>query len=642
MAGSIQVPAAEGGEDDALLRPDKVFVAFEGSDGDAAHEDPPSAGFCRLMRMAGPEKHLVLLSLAFQITQTVGELAPPILAGAVVDALAATQHHAPLGSRPLPVQWLCDVGECGDEKQLTTTVVLGFLAVSLVTAVVTTLASATKRIAGSNLLARVRGDLFAAIMAQEAAFFDTTRSGELVSRITNDLDIVGNLLTYELTNRAGSMFRLAGSSLYIFFISWRLSLVMYGAIPLTSLVAKAFGDYFERLAAATQRALARATEVASESITAVRTVKSFSREDSRERLFRHRVNVSRECGVRMAYSRGYVRGLTTFLEACSQAAVLYVGAREVREGVMTTGELAAFILYAIKIGSDLQDCFGLWGSFKEALGSTSRVFELIDRQPRAPLRGNRTVADLKGLVEFRGVHFSYQNRSGAAVLRGLDLVLQPGAVTAVVGKSGAGKSTIASLLCGLYEPTAGTILLDGIQLADMDPVWLHSRVAVVSQEPVLLVGSIADNIAFGVRGEVTEDAIRGAAKAANADSFIASLPEGYRTDVGESGHLLSGGQKQRIAIARAILMDPRVLLLDEATSALDTESERLVAEALERLMAGRTVMVIAHRLATVRKASRIVVVRDGVVVEDGSHEQLQHRDGAYAALIRSQLLAPDT
>jgi ATP-binding cassette subfamily B protein len=277
----------------------------------------------------------------------------------------------------------------------------------------------------------------------------------------------------------------------------------------------------------------------------------------------------------------------------------------------------------------------LFADFNKALGASDRVFELLDRVPGVVNRSGRTLATVEGRVTLEGVDFAYPTRPDAPVLREVTVDMEPGRVLALVGASGGGKSTVAALLARLYDPTAGRILLDGVDLRELDTRWLREQIGAVAQEPVLFAASIEDNIRSGRPG-ATDAEITAAAEAANADTFVRAFPEGYKTLVGERGVRLSGGQKQRIAIARALLKDPRILVLDEATSALDSESEHLVQEALERLMHGRTVLVIAHRLSTVRDADRVVVIDGGKVAEIGTHDELVARDGVYRRLVERQ------
>jgi ATP-binding cassette subfamily B protein len=302
---------------------------------------------------------------------------------------------------------------------------------------------------------------------------------------------------------------------------------------------------------------------------------------------------------------------------------------------LTVGDLTSFLVYTLLVGFSLGALADLWAEFLRALGAAERVFELLDRRPLMPRRGGRTLESVTGEVEIDRVTFRYPSRPETEVLSSLSVRIEPGEVVALVGPSGAGKSTIAALLLRFYDPDAGAIRLDGNDLRELDPGWLRRHIGLVAQEPLLFSTSIAENIRYG-RPEASRDKIEAAARAANADGFIAEFPSGYDTVVGERGVLLSGGQKQRIAIARALLKDPRILILDEATSALDAQVEHLVVEALDRLMQGRTTLVIAHRLSTVRRADRVLVIDRGNVIETGRHDELVARDGLYRRLVERQ------
>jgi ATP-binding cassette subfamily B protein len=318
--------------------------------------------------------------------------------------------------------------------------------------------------------------------------------------------------------------------------------------------------------------------------------------------------------------------------------VLWYGGRLVLSGSLSVGGLMAFLVYSMFVAFALGALTELWADFMRASGASERVFELLDRTPAIPASGGERLAHTQGRVQLQEVRFTYPTRPDLPVLQGIDLTIEPGEVVAIVGPSGAGKSTIASMLARLYDPQSGRILLDGKDLKELDPEWLRLQIGVVAQEPLLFSSSISDNIRYGKAGASPAE-VEAAARAANAHDFIIRFPEGYNTLVGERGVQLSGGQKQRVAIARAVLKDPRLLILDEATSALDAESEHLVKDALERLMKGRTTLIIAHRLSTVMGADRVLVLEGGKIVQSGSHSVLMGQDGLYRRLVERQFVA---
>jgi ATP-binding cassette subfamily B protein len=355
----------------------------------------------------------------------------------------------------------------------------------------------------------------------------------------------------------------------------------------------------------------------------------------RSARYREAVDLSYVLAAKRALANGAFAGVAGFAGYTAIALVVWYGGHMVTDGTMSMGELTAFLIYTLMLAVSLGALSGLYGDFMRAAGASSRVFELIDQRATLEDSGGQKLSDVRGSVALDDVHFTYPSRPDIPVLTGVSLKIEPGEVVALVGPSGSGKSTVAALLARFYDPDQGTVRLDGHDLKDLDPKDLRQYIGVVSQEPVLFATSIRENIAYG-RTDATLEQIRAAARAANAEAFIDAFPEGFETTVGERGIRLSGGQKQRIAIARALLKDPRILVLDEATSALDSESEHLVQEALDRLMAGRTTLVIAHRLSTVRDATIVAVLDGGRIIESGSHDRLIARDGLYRKLVERQ------
>lgn len=494
--------------------------------------------------------------------------------------------------------------------------------------------------AGERIVARLRQALFARVLDQEVGFFDESRTGELMSRLSSDTQVLQSTVSVNISMLLRNLASALGGLILLLTISLKLTGVMILVVPPVAVGAVLYGRRVRRVSKAAQDALAEAGEVAEEALSGIRTVRAFAQEPREQDRYGDAIRRALARAMSLVRLVAVFSGTASFFGGASVAAVLWVGGRMVIEGELSTGELTAFILYTVVIAFSLATLADLWGDFMRASGAASRVFELIDRSPRIPADGGDRLDHVEGRVTFEAVRFAYPSRPDVEVLRGVDLELAPGERVALVGPSGAGKSTIAGLILRFYDPSAGSVRLDGRDLRALDPVALRGHVAVVSQEPILMSASIADNIRYG-RNTASDAEVRAAARAANADAFIRSFPSGYDTPVGERGIQLSGGQKQRVAIARAVVRDPRVLILDEATSALDAESEHLVKQALDRLMEGRTTLIIAHRLSTVRDAHRVAVLEAGRLVQLGTHPELMRDEGGlYRRLVERQLREP--
>jgi len=468
-------------------------------------------------------------------------------------------------------------------------------------------------------------------------FFDATKTGELISRLASDTAVLKDAVTVNISMGLRYAATVLGGIVYLFVLSWKLSLVMVAVVPAVAISAVVYGRYVRTLSKEQQKALADASEVAEESFAAIRTVRSFVAEPKQIAAYAASIDTTLVLGIRNAWASGVFVGVTSAVTSCAFIGIVYYGGTLVIEGAISEGVLTSFLLYAIQIGAALGGLAGLFGAIMSAMGANDRVFKLLDRTPAMPVAGKGAQpAGIEGRVRLSDVHFAYPSRPDAPVLRGLDLDIPPGRVHALVGTSGGGKSTVVNLIERFYDVQSGTVALDGADVRSLDPRWLRSRLGLVRQEPILFACSVRENILFGRPGASDADIVDAAVKA-NAHGFITAFPDGYDTVVGEKGVRLSGGQKQRVAIARAILKDPAVLLLDEATSALDAESEHLVQAALERLMVGRTVLIIAHRLSTVRNADVVNVVDGGRVVASGSHDELLESSELYATLVRRQL-----
>lgn len=493
-------------------------------------------------------------------------------------------------------------------------------------------------VAGERIVARLRDHLYRNVIAQEVGFFDVQRTGELLNRLSADTTVLQNTVSVNISMVLRSLATVVGGVGLLAYTSLELTALMLVVVPPVVTAVVFFGRRIRRLSRHVQDALADANEVAEETLSGIRTVRSFAQEGGEAERYGSAVWKAFELARQRTVVMAGFSSATFFAGYSAVAIVLWYGGHLVAEGAMSVGDLTSFVLYTLLVAFSFGTLGSLWGDFMRASGAAERVFSLLDREPEIVSGRGESLSEVRGSIELRGVSFSYPSRLDVRVLQEMDLRIEPGEVVALVGPSGSGKSTIASLMARFYDPQEGQIFLDGEGLQGLDPDWLRRQIGVVSQEPVLFSKNIVDNIRYG-RAEATLEEVKAAAKAANAHEFIENFPEGYETEVGERGVQLSGGQKQRVAIARALLKDPRVLILDEATSALDAESEFLVKEALERLMQGRTTLVIAHRLSTVRDADRVVVIEKGRIAQAGSHEELMEAEGSiYHRLVQRQFM----
>ncbi|NGQ91892.1 ATP-binding cassette domain-containing protein [Rhodobacter sp. HX-7-19] len=490
---------------------------------------------------------------------------------------------------------------------------------------------------GERVVADIRRAVFDRVMGMSPAFFERLLSGEVLSRITTDTTLILSLIGSSISVALRNLLMLLGGMVLLALTSVKLSGLVLLIVPAVVVPIVVLGRRLRGLSRETQDWIANSSGTASEALMSVQTVQAFTHEARTRASF---AEVTEKSYV-AAQTRTRVRALMTviviFLVFTGIVGVLWIGARDVRAGVMSPGELVQFVIYAVMVAGSVGALSEIWGEVQRAAGATERLVELLGAEdpvqdPPAPRALPRPV---RGEIAFEEVTFRYPARPEVSALDGISLKVAPGETVALVGPSGAGKTTILQLLMRFYDPLAGRVRLDGIDLRDMARADFRRAIAMVPQDPVIFAASARENIRFG-RPEATDAEVEAAARAAAAHEFLMALPEGYDTWLGERGVMLSGGQKQRIAIARAILRDARVLLLDEATSALDAESERAVQTAVESLSEGRTVLVVAHRLATVKRADRIVVFDQGRIVATGTHEALVAEGGLYARLARLQ------
>ena len=487
---------------------------------------------------------------------------------------------------------------------------------------------------GQHVIIDIRGEVFRKLQRLSMSFYDKNKTGTIMSSVTNYVNALQGALIENTIELVTEGFILIGSICAMVYLDWRLTVFTFCTFPIVLWFMNFFGRKIRRSGGQIQEATADITSVLQESVSSARVVKSFVRE-AYEILRFDQENMA-NFKANMRNSR-YMATLTPTIElvaALGVTLILWYGGHNVIDGKTTPGSLIAFLVYAVNISNPIKRITRVIGNIQRALAAAQRVFNVLDLPEEVTdMPGAKPLPPVKGAVTFEHVSFSYN--PGEEVIHDLSLSVQPGQIIGVVGPSGAGKSTIASLLPRFYNVDSGVIRVDGVDIATVTLDSLREQVGIVPQETLLFNGSVYDNIKYG-RLDATEEEVVSAAKAANAHDFILNLPQGYQTKLGDRGVNISGGQRQRIAIARAILKDPRILILDEATSALDTESERIVQDALNRLMIGRTAFVIAHRLSTIKNADRIIVLDHGRLIEDGTHGQLMQLNGLYAHLYQIQ------
>lgn len=543
---------------------------------------------------------------------------------------------------PLVVRNLVDVVLLENNIERLNQIALLLLGVSLLQGVFSFAHQITLAYAGERAIADLRATVFTHLQRLGLAFYAERRTGELISRLTNDVSLLQEAITNNLVALLRQGLMLVGAAALLFVLNWRLTLVILAGIPPVTLIMVYLGRQIRKASMAVQDQLAAAASVLEEATGGVRIVKSFTREPYEIARFRESVNRIFASAMQRARISSVLSPTIGFMAFGSIILTLWFGSREVIEGRLTAGGLVAYLVYTLMVATPIASLAALFAQFQSALGAAARLFHLLDTVPEVQEKPKAiTLPPVAGRVRFDHVDFDYSGT--VSLLRDITFCIEPGEIVALVGPSGAGKTTLVNLIPRFYDVEAGMVTIDGCDVRDVTLESLRGQIGLVPQETLLFSDTVRANIRYG-RLDASDEEVEEAARAANAHDFILEeLADGYDTPVGERGVKLSGGQRQRVAIARAILKNPRILILDEATSSLDSASERLVQEALERLMAGRTSFVIAHRLSTVRNADRILVLDQGRIVAQGSHEELlEQEDGLYARLYRMQMAGEET
>ncbi len=581
----------------------------------------PREGFKRLVGIYAfivPYKGLFSIGIAALLLSSVMLLAFPYLSGQLLDVAAGNDSVL------------------SDNITVIALVLLGIFVVQSIFSFIRVYFFAQ---VNERSTADIRLALYTKLMSLPMIFFDRHRTGELISRITSDVSLLQNTFSVTLAEFLRQTLTLLVGVGIIAFMAPKLTGFMLATFPFLIVAALFFGRYIRKLSKLTQDQLAASNVIVEETLQAVQAVKSFTSEWFEIRKYNKSLNDVVKTALRTAVFRGLFISFVVFVLFGGIVAVIWYGALLVQEGVISIGDLVSFILYTTFIGGSIAGLGDMYGQLQRAFGASERILSILEeeneldpaahyqRRPELPIRGSISIED---------VFFSYPSRSDVTVLKGISFSIGQGEKVALVGHSGAGKSTITQLLLRFYETDQGRILVDGEDIRRHDLTAYRQHIGIVPQEVLLFGGTISENIAYGRHG-ASGDEIREAARLANALDFIESFPEGMETLVGERGVKLSGGQRQRIAIARAILKNPKILVLDEATSSLDAESESLVQQALDTLMENRTTIIIAHRLATIRKVDTIYVLRDGQIVESGSHDELYQLDQDYSNLVKLQM-----
>jgi ATP-binding cassette subfamily B protein len=558
------------------------------------------------------------------------------IAAAVAALLVAAVCVLALGQG---VRVVVDKGFGSGEPHLLDQAVAAMIALAAVLAAATWCRFYLMMTTGERVVTDLRRAVFDHILGLDPAFFERTRTGEVISRLTNDTTLLQQVVGFGLSMFVRNALMMAGAAVMLFVTSWKLALFVLLGVPATLIPILLLGRRVRRLSRASQDRVADVSAYIDEAVHEIRTVQAYAHEAADRAAFARHAEAAYDAGVARIGQKAFLISSVMLIAFCAVGIILWIGGHDVLAGRLSTGELAAFVFYATVVASGAGTVSEVWGELQRAAGAAERLAELLQTPAQivAPASSVEPPQRAPRAIEFDQVAFAYPARPQTLALEGFTLRVAPGERVALVGPSGAGKSTLFALLLRFYDPQQGALRIDGVDVRDMDPGALRRLVAVVPQEPVIFAASVLDNVRYG-RPEAGPAEVLAACERAFALEFIERLPQGLDTVLGERGVTLSGGQRQRLSIARALLADRPILLLDEATSALDAAAERLVQQALEALEQGRTTLVIAHRLATVQHADRIVVMERGAPVAQGTHAELMRQGGLYASLARLQFL----
>jgi ATP-binding cassette subfamily B protein len=556
----------------------------------------------------------LVLTVLFLLVAAIAALVIPLFAGGLIDEGFIAQN-------------LDNITQYG----------LGIMAVGTIMAVASGARFYLISVIGERVLTDLRTAVFDHLMVLDVSFFDANRVGELTSRLNADVAIIRSAVGSSASLAIRSLVMIVGAVIMMFLTAPTLALGVVVIVPAIIVPVVLLARRLKHMSRKTQDALADISAMATESLGAIRTIKAFVQEVAQSKLFAQWSEQSFEAERKRLLMRSVLVSTVIFVGTAGLIFLVWWGARAVFAGSVTAGQLTQFMIFALMASGSLTNVSEVWGTLQAVAGSTERLVEILDTEPALPIAAapKALPSPALGTVKFNDVGFSYASRDNETVLDGLSFSVKPGETVALVGPSGSGKSTVVALVQRFYDVARGSIEVDGIDVRDVSPRQLRQRFAYVEQESMIFAGTIADNIRFG-KPEASDAEVEAAAKAALVDEFVSHLDQGYNAIVGERGVMLSGGQKQRLAIARALLKDAPILLLDEATSALDAQSEHLVQAALDRLMEGRTSIVIAHRLATIRDADRILVLEEGKLIGQGTHDELIKKGGRYAELAQLQ------